>query len=309
MRAALVLLVAACTQAPAAVPAPAARYYLVGPAGARSFEGPGSGEGRRLLPGFGLSIVEEHAALGRRWGHTAQGRWIALDELTAARPAALAGVILEKHPLDFAWVVTPGAPVLDAGGRRVGTRALFSRESAVSCTASMCRTDSGFLRPEDLRLPRPSARPAGVGPTERWLDVDLSSQTLVAYEGDRPVFATLVSTGIGTPGSALATPPGVFRIRSKHRTASMDNLEHTDVVPYSYEDIPLVQYFTDRVALHAALWHQHFGHPASHGCINLAPADAERLFAFTSPRVAGSEREVWARPGVAATVVRVRAGR
>ena len=86
----------------------------------------------------------------------------------------------------------------------------------------------------------------------------------------------------------------------------MDNLEHTDVVPYSYEDIPLVQYFTDRVALHAALWHQRFGHPASHGCINLAPADAERLFAFTSPRLPSADGELYVRPGGVATVVRVR---
>jgi len=165
------------------------------------------------------------------------------------------------------------------------------------------------MRAEDLRVPRLFARPPGVGATERWLDVDLASQTLVAYQGDRPVFATLVSTGIGGAGSPLATPPGVFRIRSKHRAASMDNLEHTGVVPYSYEDIPLVQYFTERVALHAALWHQRFGHPASHGCINLSPADAERLFAFTTPRLTSGETERYLRPSEAATVVRVRAGR
>ncbi|HXU81462.1 MAG TPA: L,D-transpeptidase [Polyangia bacterium] len=305
MRAA-VLLVLACTQAPAAAPAPAPRYYLVGAAGARSFEAPGGGDVRKLLPGFGMSIVEEHAALGRRWGHTAQGRWVALSELTPARPAALAGVVVTKGALDFGWVVAAGAPLLDSGGKRVGTRPLFSRQTLNGCTDGLCRAEGGFLRAEDLRVPKIAPRPAGVGATERWLDVDLASQTLVAYEGDRPVFATLVSTGIGAPGSAFATPPGVFHIRSKHRTATMDNLEHTEVVPYSYEDIPLVQYFTDRVALHAALWHQSFGHPASHGCINLSPADAERLFAFTSPRVAGSEREVWVRPGTPATVVRVR---
>jgi lipoprotein-anchoring transpeptidase ErfK/SrfK len=129
----------------------------------------------------------------------------------------------------------------------------------------------------------------------------------VAYEGDAPVFATLVSTGIGRPGSALATPEGVFRLRSKHLAATMDNLEHTEVVPYSYEDIPLVQYFTERVALHAALWHQRFGHPASHGCVNLTPADAARLFSFTSPHLPAGDTEVWTRDQDA-TVVRVRRG-
>jgi hypothetical protein len=307
VRAAWLLLLLACSQAPAATPTPAPRYFLVGPGGAQSFEAPGSGAARKLLPGFGLSIVEEHVALGRRWGHTGLGRWVALEQLTPARPAALAGVTLEKQPLDFAWVVTAGAPVLDGAGRRVGSRPLFAREPLTSCAGTLCRTAIGWMRAEDLRIPRLAPRPPGVGPTERWLDVDLGSQTLVAYQGERPVFATLVSAGIGAPGSPLATPTGVFRIRSKHRTASMDNLEHTEVVPYSYEDIPMVQYFTDRVALHAALWHQRFGHPASHGCINLSPADAERLFAFTAPRLAASEREVYARgAGAGGTVVRVR---
>ena len=52
--------------------------------------------------------------------------------------------------------------------------------------------------------------------------------------------------------------------------------------PYRYEDIPAVHYFTDRAALHVALWHDRFCHPASHGCVNLAPSDADRLFAFTA---------------------------
>jgi hypothetical protein len=304
------LLLLACTQAPASTVPPAPRYYLVGPGGADSFESPGTGTARKLLPGFGLSIIEEHAAAGRRWGHTAQGRWIALGELTPARPATLVGAVPQGGALDFAWVVNGAAPVLDAAGRRLATRPLFAREPLpVPCTTPLCRTASGWMRAEDLRMPRSAPRPAGVGPTERWLDVDLASQTLVAYEGDRPVFATLVSTGIGAPGSPLATPTGVFRIRSKHRAASMDNLEHTGVVPYSYEDIPLVQYFTERVALHAALWHQRFGRPASHGCINLSPADADRLFAFTSPRLGPAEAETYVRPSVVATVVRVRGAR
>jgi L,D-transpeptidase-like protein len=305
----LVVLLAGCTRAPAATAPPAPRYYLAGPAGAQAFEAPGGALVRKLLPGFGLSVVEERFAGGQRWARSAQGRWIALAELAPARPAALVGAVLEGRALDVAWVVTAGAPVFDGdgpGARRIGARPLFSRETLRACPGASCRTRSGWLRAEDLRAPRAAPRPAGVGPGERWLDVELGSQTLVAYEGERPVFATLVSTGIGAPGSALATPTGVFRIRSKHRSASMDNLEHTGVVPYSYEDIPLVQYFTERVALHAALWHQRFGHPASHGCINLSPGDAAWVFAFTTPSLSGSASEVYVRGGVPATVIRVR---
>ena len=67
-----------------------------------------------------------------------------------------------------------------------------------------------------MRAPRPGA----VGPRERWIDVDLSSQTLMAYEGDAPVFATLVATGIGGPGSPLATPVGIFRIARSTRSSA-----------------------------------------------------------------------------------------
>ena len=154
-------------------------------------------------------------------------------------------------------------------------------------------------------MPTVTARPAAVGPREAWIDVDLSSQTLVAYEGDEPRFATLVSTGIGGPGSPLATPTGVFRIRSKHEIVRMDNLEHTGVEPYAY-DVPLTQYFSEGKALHAALWHDQFGHPRSHGCINLSPEDARWLFGFTAPILgpgAGEVAATAARPG---SVVRVR---
>jgi hypothetical protein len=301
----LLLLLLGCTRAPAAEPPPQPRYYLVGPAGGRSFEAPGGGNTRKLLPGFGMSVVAERMSGGKRWGRTAQGRWIAMAEVAPARAAALAGAVL-TGPIDFAWVVNAGAPVFEApGGRRVSSRMIFARVRLGSCEAQLCRIDGGWMRAGDLRAPRATARPAEAGPTDRWIDVDLRSQTLVAYEGDRPIFATLVSTGIGLPGSALATPTGVFRIRSKHRSANMDNLEHTEVVPYSYEDIPLVQYFTDRVALHAALWHQRFGHPASHGCINLSPADAARLFAFTQPQLPAPDSEIYAR-GDVGTIVRVR---
>jgi hypothetical protein len=304
---ALLVLLAGCTEAPAAT-APR-RYFLVGAQGASLLETPAARSGRRLLPGFGVSIAEERVASGRRVGRTGQGRWIAMGELTAARPASFAGVAVPRGTgLDVAWVVTAGAPVFAVpGGRAIATRPLFARETRGPCEAGLCRTGAGWMRAADLGAPGLAPRPPGVGPADRWIDVDLATQTLVAYEGDAPVFATLVSTGIGRPGSALATPEGVFRLRSKHLAATMDNLEHTEVVPYSYEDIPLVQYFTERVALHAALWHQRFGHPASHGCVNLAPADAERLFSFTYPRLPAGDAEVWTRDQ-GATVIRVRRG-
>ena len=93
--------------------------------------------------------------------------------------------------------------------------------------------------------------------------------------------------------------------RGKLLAATMDNLEHTDVVPYSYEEVPFTQYI-GRVALHGAFWHDQFGVPRSHGCINLSPADAEWLFGFTKPLLPEGDREVAATEKQPGTVVRVR---
>jgi lipoprotein-anchoring transpeptidase ErfK/SrfK len=115
---------------------------------------------------------------------------------------------------------------------------------------------------------------------EHWIHIDLSEQVLVAYEGDRPVFATLVSTG-KTPGM---TPVGVHRIQIKHIATSMRDQPVEDEA-YSIDDVPWTQYFAGSIALHGAFWHAGFGLVRSHGCVNLSPADARWLFGFTEPQL------------------------
>jgi hypothetical protein len=128
--------------------------------------------------------------------------------------------------------------------------------------------------------------PAWAKAGEKWIDINITKQTLVAYEGTRAVYATLVSSGeagLGDPETTKSTRRGIFRIHTKHITATMDS----NVVGEEFElrDIPYVQYFQDGYALHAAYWHDGFGQPRSHGCVNLAPEDARRLFFWTDPQV------------------------
>jgi lipoprotein-anchoring transpeptidase ErfK/SrfK len=130
------------------------------------------------------------------------------------------------------------------------------------------------------------APPAEAAPGERWLDVDLARQVLVAYRGERPLFAMPVSTGRGPAGSELATPPGVHRVWVKLATSDMDNLEDSGASRnYAIQAVPWVMYFDRGYGLHGAFWHHAFGHVMSHGCVNLTPADAERVFAWTSPHL------------------------
>jgi hypothetical protein len=123
-----------------------------------------------------------------------------------------------------------------------------------------------------------SPPPPDLAPGEKWIEVDLSDQTLVAYEGDRPVLATMVSTG----KEGFETPSGDFRIKSKHVATTMDGNTATDG-PYSIEDVPWTMYFHRSYALHGAFWHRQFGIARSHGCVNLSAADARFLFSWTLP--------------------------
>ena len=133
----------------------------------------------------------------------------------------------------------------------------------------------------DLRIARQTDPPEGVGEHERWIDVDLTQQVLVAYEGARPVFATLVSTG----KRDKKTPLGTFRIKKKKLKTTMKS-RPDDPKPYEVPDVPYAMYFHEAYALHGAYWHDGFGRPRSHGCENLAPEDARMLFDWTSPRSA-----------------------
>lgn len=119
---------------------------------------------------------------------------------------------------------------------------------------------------------------------EKWIDVNITKQTLVAFEGEKAVYATIVSTGEdGLLEGARTTEKGIFRIHTKYVTTTMDS----DAVGEEFElrDVPYVQYFKEGFALHGAYWHDAFGMPKSHGCINLAPEDARRLFHWTEPSV------------------------
>ncbi len=190
------------------------------------------------------------------------------------------------------------------GAQPVETRARFELISPLAAAT----TPKGWMRIASARYVRASAvamvravpRPPEVGANERWIDIDRDTQTLVAYQGDKPVFATLVSTGT----DEHPTPPGRRRIGRKLRTADMDNLEKPapDAGHYFVEAVPWVQYFDSGVALHGTFWHRRFGHPHSHGCVNLAPRDARWLFDFTEPRIVPGHDEV----DGAGTLVQVR---
>ena len=106
--------------------------------------------------------------------------------------------------------------------------------------------------------------------------VSLGAQRLWAYEGEQMVLTTLVSTGTAeTP--EVATPVGHWQILVK---LPMETMTGTiDGKPYEVDDVPYVMYFTNEGhALHGTYWHNNFGTPMSHGCVNLPMDVAEWMF-------------------------------
>src|SRR5262249_44816110 len=154
--------------------------------------------------------------------------------------------------MPVAWVVVDRARVLTRPGAGALTSTLkarfdkvqvLERREGICHDGVPCRGPSGaFLRIGDgawisareVRHPVLSDPPPEVDAAagERWIDVDLENQTLVAYEGRRPVFATIVSTGKGKPGTPLGTPRGTHRIWIKLYTSDMDNLEDENASRY-----------------------------------------------------------------------------
>jgi len=167
-------------------------------------------------------------------------------------------------------------------------------------------TDEGWwIRARDAVKTNPGPPPKDLKPGEKWIDVNLTTQTLVAFEGDTPVFATAVSTGKEDKEDKekdYTTPTGTWRIREKHIAATMDGDVASDG-PYSIEDVPWIMYYHGSYALHGAFWHNNFGRTRSHGCVNLAPLDARSLFNWTEPRVPENWHAVWSTPERPGTLV------
>ncbi len=124
---------------------------------------------------------------------------------------------------------------------------------------------------------------------QKWVDISVLNGTLVAYEGLRPVYATMISPGRGgipyegiDPIKTASTPTGTFRVDGKFRTASMVSSSDENLV---HSEVNWVLNFHGPHALHGAYWHDGWGEKKSGGCVNLAPMDAKWVFDWTDPPV------------------------
>ncbi len=248
-----------------------------------------------LEKGYFISLAGKTRDGGQSWWHTARGGYVSTSDAYTYKAKDFQGVELSEEmsfPVGFVMAKTAKVYELqeDDKLKYVGKKERrdfvdLQEETEVRGTAYMLTTEGQLIKKEDLVVPHLQPLPKGLDPWERWVDVDLSDQVLVAYEGTRPVFTTLVSTGKkGSEEEPFETPTGRWRIYSKQLTSNMDGSTASDG-NYAIQDVPWVMYFEGSYALHGAFWHRSFGYQRSHGCVNLGPSDARWLYFWTTPFV------------------------
>jgi lipoprotein-anchoring transpeptidase ErfK/SrfK len=255
---------------------------------------------KRMVSGFYVAVDKTFRWNGRSWYKTTRGLVTPSDRFWQTAGSKFKGVELGtdwKLPLGFVFGGNKSISsyTIDSASNAIKPAKTYEHFAPVQLTGkeqdfhgtAYAETgDGSWVKRSQIRSTSPSPLPADLKPNERWIDVNLSTQTVVAFEGDRAIYATLISSGKENKvkDKDHRTPVGEWRIVEKHITTTMDG-DGTAAgdLPYSIEDVPYVMYFFHSYALHGAFWHSNFGTQMSHGCVNLSPLDAKYLFFFADP--------------------------
>jgi hypothetical protein len=231
----------------------------------------------------------------RRFAMTTDARLVPTSKIKPALGSTFHGVDMTREwHLPLAFVRRDDAETFDVSERSFKRVGKVDFHAAVQLTGKSTKIgserlveaeDGTWIKDEDLAIAvKTSELPAFAPSTKKWLDVSILGQTMVLYEGTRPVYVAAVSTGrdgLGDPKNTFSTVRGTFHIREKHVTTTMDSSEVGN--KFELRDVPWVEYFEKGYAIHAAPWHDVYGNPRSHGCINMSPIDARRVFMWTDP--------------------------
>lgn len=126
-----------------------------------------------------------------------------------------------------------------------------------------------------------------ISPNEKWIEVDLSEQKLIAWEGTTKFLETLISAG-----KWGRTPTGEFNIWGKYKYAKMSGGSKENNTYYYLPNVPYTMYFYKGFGLHGTYWHNNFGNPMSHGCINMPTTMAEKVFYWSTPSLVSGKNYV-----------------
>ncbi len=265
---------------------------------------------RNLQEGYFFTVDKWVNIYDRQMYRGTRYWFIPREGTTTVREPDFEGVeVTSATRFPFLWVTDPTARLCDRPARpneppptctptpRHARLPLLETQSA---GGTWYRTEGGWIASLQVaRVDKVAERPEQLYADERWVHVDLRNQFAALYVGDEPSFVTLISSG----DDEHPTPPGFYRVESKHVTATMDDEDNLSS-PYFIQDVPWVVYFKGSYALHGAFWHDRFGLKTSHGCVNLAPRDARRFFEFVdAPALLEGFHAVFTPPGTRSTAV------
>lgn len=254
---------------------------------------------REQAQGAHFVAVDQALTVGDEpMSRTVRGFYVRDRDLEPKPAPTMHGELLAgADALPLAFVLDDEAPVIDPDtGHPRGTAERFARfpvaaERERDGQRLVVASEGHAMAAEHVRVARVRTRPDEVGATDKWIHVDLDQQVLVAYEGDRPVLATLVSSG----KAGFEPPLGLFHVHKKYTTVTMSGPD-PDAGTYAVEEVPWTMYYWASFALHGAYWHDEFGRVRSHGCTNIPPIDARWLFHWADPELpAGWHAEVGVR--------------
>jgi hypothetical protein len=269
---------------------------------------------RRLLPLSTVAYVDEQQREGQPWLLSADLLWLEKAHVSLYPEITFHGVELGHEwqlPLAFFRKADARKFRRIAPNKFERSDARFALHDVVSLTdrVEIQRGERYFqtvrgddwVREQDAVLPVPrSVTPWGArvghddhtgrGPKnarQTWIEVSVLGGWLLAFEGTKPVFTTLISAGRGgipqegkNTLEISATPLGTWPISGKLATITLEAPGE-----YVHSDVPWTQNFQKPYAIHSAYWHDNWGNLASGGCVNVSPIDGKWLFDFSEPKL------------------------
>jgi len=207
------------------------------------------------------ALAEANGLYWNSWVYAGQRLLLPGSAAVPAPPAA---------PTDGgAYVVQPGDNLFRIGLRHGTTAAALRAANGLS--SNIIYVGQRLTIPGGSPNPpaaQPAPHPSSGGYGEKWIDVNLSTQTLTAYEGRTAVFSALVSTGTRW----YPTVVGTYAVYVKYVSTRMSG------PGYNLPNVPYTMYFYRGYGIHGTYWHNNFGHPMSHGCVNMYTPDARWLY-------------------------------
>lgn len=217
---------------------------------------------------------------GVAWTQIGGGEWMRQSDIDWRTPSSFRGVEIDGWPEhEFAWILQPNQPLLSPAGPPNKDAPFLERYQLVPIYATEWVGEWRYylIAPDQWAreswLGKVQLNPVPEGVSGRWIDIDLYEQTLTAYVDDRPVYATLIASGL----AQWSTNEGLFQVWYKVPNIPMSGA-YGQPDYYYLPNVPWNLFFDGDSALHGAYWHDGFGYRRSHGCVNLAPVDALWLF-------------------------------